>query len=40
MVVVSRSISIGEGFLAGSSMILEIEASVDRLENIFSKCFL
>jgi len=37
MAAISESTSIGEGFSVGSFMILEVEVSVDRLENFFSK---
>jgi len=40
IIVVSGLTSIGGGFSAGSSIILEVEVSVDRLENFFSKHFL
>jgi len=40
IVVVSESNSIGGGFLASSSMILEVEASIGGLGNFFSKYFL
>jgi len=37
IVAVSESTSIGGGFLAGNSMILEVEVLVDGLGNFFSK---
>jgi len=40
MVTVSGSTSIEGGFSVGSSIILEVEVSVDGLGNFFSKCFL
>ena len=40
MVVVNGSTFIEEGFLVGNFMILEVEASVNGLENFFSKHFL
>jgi len=40
VVVASRFTSIGEGFSVGSSMIIKVDASIDRLENFFSKCLL
>jgi len=39
IVTVIGSTFIRKGFSVGSSMILEIEASVNRLENFFSKHF-
>jgi len=40
VVAASGFTSIEERFLVGSSMILEVEASVDELGNFFSKCLL
>jgi len=40
MITVSELTSIGGGLLVDRSMILKVEASVDGLENFFSKCFL
>jgi len=40
VVATSGSTFIEEGFSAGSSMILEVETSINRSENFFSKHFL